>query len=268
MKYECINLHFIDKCNFKCRHCFVKKEGREISLNNLKIIIDKIKKYFDDNKIDGRINLAGGEPLLSKNIDEIIQYIHTQNIKVSIITNGYYLNEAFIEKHKDRLWCVGISVDSLKDNTNLLIGRCEGKKTLSIEKLIDICKLIKNHKIKLKINTCLTKMNVTEDFTCFLEQVRPDRFKVLEMLCDSKDFVNLQNVATAQQIQQFKDRHTKYITVVETKEELVNSYLIVDSEGNLTTNNLHKSKKSLLTDSLDNILTKLEIDSVTYKKRY
>lgn len=62
--YSCINLHFTDFCNFHCKHCFVKKENCELSFDELKITVDKIYKYFKDNGIKGRINLAGGEFLL------------------------------------------------------------------------------------------------------------------------------------------------------------------------------------------------------------
>ncbi len=75
MCFDCINLHFIDKCNYQCKHCFVKKEKNELSIDDIKLFVDKISDYFSKNKIkNGRINLAGGEPLLSDNINEIIDY--------------------------------------------------------------------------------------------------------------------------------------------------------------------------------------------------
>ena len=68
------NLHFVDLCNFSCKHCFVKKNGKELSLDNIKLIVDKLVKYQKDNNIKVRVNLAGGEPLLSNKIQEIIDY--------------------------------------------------------------------------------------------------------------------------------------------------------------------------------------------------
>ena len=69
-----INLHFTDVCNYICHHCFVKKQGKELSLEAIKTIIDKITNYSEENHLDTRINLAGGEPLVSKNIQAIIDY--------------------------------------------------------------------------------------------------------------------------------------------------------------------------------------------------
>ena len=39
MVFKCINFHFIDKCNYKCKHCFVKKEQNELSMNEIKIFL-------------------------------------------------------------------------------------------------------------------------------------------------------------------------------------------------------------------------------------
>ena len=98
---------------------------------------------FNDNEIKGRINLAGGEPLMSRNIDRLIDYIASKGIEVSIITNGYYLDDSFIERHKNQVSTIGISVDSLDYDTNVLIGRCFKANTLSKEQLIHICNSIK-----------------------------------------------------------------------------------------------------------------------------
>lgn len=111
--YSCINLHFTDFCNFHCKHCLVKKENCVLSFDELKVVVDKIYKYFNDNEIKGRINLAGGEHLMSRNIDRLIDYITSKGIEVSIITNGYYLDNSFIERHKNQISTIGISVDSL-----------------------------------------------------------------------------------------------------------------------------------------------------------
>jgi len=57
--------------------------------------------------------LVGGEPLLSKNIQMFIDYLFEINLEVSLITNGYYLDEKFISKNKNKLSMIGISIDSL-----------------------------------------------------------------------------------------------------------------------------------------------------------
>ena len=269
-KINVVNIHFLDSCNYICKHCFVKKEKNQLNFSQITQVVDKIKEYFDKEGIyDGRINLAGGEPLLSKDIDRIIDYIYDKGIKVSLITNGFYLSKEFIDKHANQLCCIGISVDSLDIETNKQIGRCQKDgKILDINQLIDICKYIKRFKTKLKINTCLSKLNYKEDFRGFLEEVKPDRYKVLQMLCDDYDVVNICNRISAEEMNLFIKKHKEFISVIETENELKRSYLIVDSKGNLAYNNSHNFTYSIFDNKISDILDKLHIDEEDFEKRY
>lgn len=270
MNYPCINLHFTDLCNFHCKHCFVKKRNCELSFHKLKIVIDKIYKYFNDNKIKGRINLAGGEPLMSKNIDRIIEYITSKNIEVSIITNGYYLDDSFIERHKNQISTIGISVDSLDYDTNVLIGRYFKANTLSKEQLIHICSSIKKAGIKLKINTCLSKLNIDENFNSFINEIKPDRYKILQMYCDDSNFENKNNMVTMDESKAFlsKINYDRKRIIFESADEMKNSYIIIDSQGNISTNNSHTSNFSIFDFDLKEAINLLNVDYLNYNKRY
>jgi radical S-adenosyl methionine domain-containing protein 2 len=105
-----INLHLLEKCNYRCKHCFARFDSYKLlSVQNWKRIIDNITEKTPVS----RFNLAGGEPLLYQGLDEIIEYINTKDIQVSLITNGYLLSEEHIHEFKGRLSMVGISIDAL-----------------------------------------------------------------------------------------------------------------------------------------------------------
>lgn len=245
-----INLHFTDFCNFRCKHCFVNKENKELSFENIKIIIDKIVQYKNLHNEEVRINLAGGEPLVSKNIQDIIDYICDSKLEVSIITNGYYLNKGFIENNKNKLSMIGISVDSLNDNTNIKIGRSCNNKLISENDLIDICKVIKENGIKLKINTCVTSLNCSENISSFLEKVKPDKTKVLRAFCDKNN--SQYNISD----DEWNNVKEKYKNVFfEDNDYMKSHYIIIDSSGNLSRNNLHIDNNSLLEKSLEECLS-------------
>ncbi len=265
--YSCVNLHFTDFCNYNCKHCFVKKENYELSFDELKLIVDIIYKYFRDNNINGRINLAGGEPLMSRNIDRLIDYIASKNIEVSIITNGYYLDDTFIDRHINQISTIGISVDSLNYDTNIKIGRCFKANVLSKEQLIHICNKIKASGIKLKINTCLSKLNVNEDFNEFINEVKPNRYKILQMNCDEFDVRNMDNVVSDDEAKSFLSR-IKYEYIYESKDDMRNSYIVIDSTGNISTNNSHASNISILNYDFEVAIKMLNIDYNNYIKRY
>lgn len=267
MVFTCINLHFTDFCNYKCKHCFVKKENYELTFEELKVVVDKVEKYFKSKNVIGRINIAGGEPLLSRNIDRLIEYIASKKIKISIITNGYYLNDSFIRKNKNHIETIGISVDSLDYDTNIMIGRCFNNNVLSEEKIIYLSKRIKDAGIKLKINTCVSKLNYKENFNDFINKIKPDRFKVLKMMCNSSNEVYNNNAISNDDIKKFLE-NINYDYVYESDEEMKNSYLIIDSKGNLSTNNLHLNNISIFDYDIDEVIDRININYENYIKRY
>ena len=246
------NLHFTDFCNFHCKHCFVKKNGKELSFEDIMIIGKKLADYKKKNNINVRVNLAGGEPLLSKNIQSIIDYLCSLELEVSIITNGYYITDDFIITNKNKLSMIGISVDSINHDTNIKIGRCCNNKTISKEQLIHICKFIKDNGIILKINTCVTSLNKDEDINELLNIVNPNRTKVLRAFCNELSIYNISN-------DDWSIIKTKYNNVIfEDNDFMRVSYLIIDSEGNLSKNNLHITDNSLLKNSIDECLENLK----------
>lgn len=181
-KINKINYHITNKCNYSCKYCFGKFNCKNPSLENAKHIIDNCNEYFISNNIaDKYINFAGGEPLTYKYLDDLIDYCVNLNIKVSIITNASLLSIEQINKWKNKVYCIGISIDSFNDDTNINIGRCHNNNVLSIEKLKIITDCIHKNNIKLKINTVVSKYNLNEDFKKYYLELSPYKIKFLKM---------------------------------------------------------------------------------------
>jgi len=146
-----INLHLLEKCNYHCKHCFARFDSRELlSVQDWKRIIDNITEKTHVS----RFNLAGGEPLLYHGLDEVIEYINTKDIQVSLITNGYLLSENRICGFKGMISMIGISIDALHAGLLQEMGRCtKRQEILSESRCIALCKSIKENDIQLKINT-------------------------------------------------------------------------------------------------------------------
>jgi len=77
------------KCNFRCRHCLVDENlgSKKISRSEIKLLISEINKHTPRTLV-----FTGGEPTLYVNeINAILSALDaTQEIKVRIITNGYF----------------------------------------------------------------------------------------------------------------------------------------------------------------------------------
>jgi radical S-adenosyl methionine domain-containing protein 2 len=241
-------------------------------MNQINSIVNNVKRYLVKNKIEsGRINLAGGEPLMVEGIQKIIDNISSKNIEVSLITNGSLLTKKFIGNNVGKVSMIGISIDSLNDKCNRLIGRCDKNGVIiPYNKLLTLCKNIKKMEIKLKINICVSKNNIKEDFTDFLNEVQPDRLKLLQMTIDKNvnDACSLQRI-TKQEFNQFSEKYDKFNPIKEISRKIKNAYLIIDSRGNIGTSNAHnKLQYNLLKDELNEVIDKIEINRDFYNDRY
>ena len=159
-KYK-INYHLTEHCNFNCKFCFAKYEKEKKTLEEQKKAIERIAQcdLFDS------INFAGGEPLIEKNISTLIKFAYEQGLKVSIITNGYFLSDKLLKEISPYLNMIGISVHSFDEYTKREIGSCTNTgHTLTNDKLIHICSEIKrlNPYCLLKINSVICAKNKDE----------------------------------------------------------------------------------------------------------
>jgi len=103
-------------CNFKCKFCNVWRnkcnKGRELTLHNIKSIIDQLDKAGIV-----WITFTGGEPLLKKNFHEIVKYCNEKGIITLMNENGSLLNHE-LPGLKDYLNTVSISLDSPNEKIN------------------------------------------------------------------------------------------------------------------------------------------------------
>ncbi|WP_297523373.1 radical SAM protein [uncultured Clostridium sp.] len=108
------------RCMYKCWHCsakrFIADENNckdEISTENMKKIINDLQ-----NLGVGIIGFTGGEPLLRKDLEEIISFVDQRSTSY-LFTNGFGLT---LEKAKGLkkagLFGVGISIDSITESVH------------------------------------------------------------------------------------------------------------------------------------------------------
>lgn len=258
-KFNVINFHVTEYCNYRCRFCFAQFMCKdEIKLDGAKRVVDNIFDYFTVNGItDGRINLAGGEPVLIKFFDELVDYINTKGIAVSIITNGSMLTPERVKRMRGKVSMLGLSIDSLDHETNLKIGRsCRGE-TLSPERVLEIVKAAKESGMRVKVNTVVSRLNADEDISALYDSGLIDRIKLLQMRVNK----GVNDIAEAWLLnkKEFTDyckRLEKYNVVEENDDALDASYIIINPEGNLLTNkgNSHRVLGSLLETPLGELI--------------
>ena len=97
-RFKKIYVEITNICNLNCSFCSKDYlEKKEMSLEEFKIIIEKIKPYTDYIYLHVK-----GEPLLHSKLNEILTICDNEGIKVNITTNGTLLKDRYevLNNHK------------------------------------------------------------------------------------------------------------------------------------------------------------------------
>ncbi len=159
---KAVQIKITNACNLSCIYCFERVNKRNIkfiSMEDLKIIINNLKKYNIK-----RIVITGGEPTLHPKFIEIINMLRSKfpSIEIRIQTNG--TNPQIIKKlKKDPKISIQVSLDHYKKEIH---EKLRGKNTY--EKVIKTIEVSKEKGFYLIVYSTLTKMNIV-DFNKFVE---------------------------------------------------------------------------------------------------
>ena len=141
-KIEYMRISVTDRCNLRCVYC-MPEEGIE-NISHEEILsydeIIRICKCIAKLGIK-KIKITGGEPLVRKDIIDLIKEIKEINgiDEVTITTNGVLLYEMADKLYEAGIDAVNISLDTLNKDKFLKITRRDKYENVSmaIDKLID-----------------------------------------------------------------------------------------------------------------------------------
>jgi radical SAM protein with 4Fe4S-binding SPASM domain len=119
-----LELQITNKCNLRCRHCYIGNGGAdELSLKS----IGDILKEFE--YMQGlRVLITGGEPLLHSRFEEINKILPDFSIRKVLFTNGILLSEKKLKNLKFNE--IQISIDGLEKSHDSLRGLGTFKKAM------------------------------------------------------------------------------------------------------------------------------------------
>lgn len=89
-------IQITEKCNMKCKHCFVSSSsrGREITYETIQTII---LPHLLKNKVN-KVTLTGGEPFVHNELLKIVRLLAENNIAISICTNASLITKEVVDE--------------------------------------------------------------------------------------------------------------------------------------------------------------------------
>ncbi len=155
-----LRISVTDRCNFRCSYCMPKEIFGDdyVFLPRDELLtfeeMERLAKIFESFGVR-KIRLTGGEPLMRRNIDELVKKLLTlDNIKdVGLTTNGVLLKQ-YGQKLKDAgLTRLNISLDALDEK---LFGNLNGRGIKS-SFILENIQFAQNLGFEVKVNMVVQK---------------------------------------------------------------------------------------------------------------
>ena len=128
-------------CDSTCIHCASAAEPSfpdEVDTEGAKQIIDRIYDFGASF-----LGVSGGEPLLRKDLFEVVSYAKKIGLNISLITDGRHLDEKAFESIVKNEVRVSVSIDGAEGTNDVIRGKgayakaVSAMEKLSREKLLD-----------------------------------------------------------------------------------------------------------------------------------
>ena len=168
MKRKAAYLQIIRKCNNECVFCSNPQFEKEIGLKEAIAEIEKLKKEGVNE-----IFLTGGEPTISKDLFQIIQFLKRSKIEPRLITNGVELSSLSMVKKLRQEGLRSIYV-SLHAHDEAIADKLAQRKGHFKQAIMGI-KNVLGLDIQVNINCTINAMNYGSlpDFVSFINTVFP-----------------------------------------------------------------------------------------------
>lgn len=169
-----LRISVTEKCNFRCTYCMPEKGIPLLPKSHLmtKDEIIQIAQYFVDKGVN-KIRITGGEPLVRKDLPEILKELAQLNIELAITSNGVLIDQ-YIQLFKEiGLKKINISLDTLNAEKNFKITRRK-----DFEKVVSNINLLLKEGFELKINAVLMKGTNDDELIDFIEQTKEQAINI------------------------------------------------------------------------------------------
>lgn len=264
--FETVSFHIVKPCNMACKFCYATFNDmhvKQINIHDVTAIIGKLAAAGVK-----KITFAGGEPMLYKHIKAAIWFAKDCGLNTCIVTNGSLLKEEWLDEMRPCLDWVGLSIDSVNEDTNIKTGRAAKG---AVPDYFELVSLIRFYGYKLKINTVVNAYNWTENMRNFIKFAKPERWKIFQALRvegQNDDYWN-QIKVTSWEFISYINLHSDLNPIVENNAAMTGSYLLIDPQGRLFENSAgrHTYSDPVQDFLLSHCLSQIKLNRKMFIKR-
>ena len=274
-----VNYHLWKPCNMACKFCFATFQDINPSIlpkghlgrdDSLSVVESLAGAGFR------KINFAGGEPTLCPWLPDLITRAKELNFTTSVVTNGSRISAEWLNDVAESLDWSGLSIDSVSQYTLSRIGRATRSGPMSAYDYLHVIDILKQHHIRVKINTVVSQDNLRESLADFIIQARPERWKLLQVLpVQGQNDADIdQCLVTSEEFDHFVQAN-RYVedygiaVVPESNDMMTGSYVMVDPAGRFFDNvtGVHTYSRPMLEVGVREALQDVSVDAGKFLSR-
>ena len=274
-----VNYHLWKACNMSCGFCFATFDDLEKDIlpkghlkreDSFSLVKSLASAGFE------KINFAGGEPTLCRWLPDLIILAKELGLTTSIVTNGSRITREWMGSVNESLDWTAVSIDSINSRTLKGMGRITQSGPMSESDYLEVIDLLRQHDVRIKVNTVITRNNLNEDLTDFIAKAHPERWKLFQVLP-----VKGQNDVAIDSCVVSNDEFERYVedsrrveaygikVVPESNELMTGSYAMVDPAGRFFDNvsGTHTYSSPILEVGVDVAFREVSVDSQKFLAR-
>ncbi len=115
-----VQIHPTRKCNLSCLHCYSQSSPRERGALEIDLLCEAVSAAAAEGY--NTVSLSGGEPLLYAPLRELLQHARVCGMRTTVTTNGMLLTARNIERLRDTVDVLAISIDGVPASHNRMRG--------------------------------------------------------------------------------------------------------------------------------------------------
>ena len=161
-KYCCWVLNY--RCMFRCKMCNIwntdVQQGQETTLAQKKQLVRSLRGLVDPHF---EFHLSGGEPLMTEDILDLVNFISKEGYRTNLVTNGFLIDEEMAKNIvNSNLDTLTISLDGIMRETHDFIRGIKGSYDRLMQAIDYLDKFRKDKKQKISILTIIMERNLDE----------------------------------------------------------------------------------------------------------
>ena len=193
-----------------------------------------------------------------------------------MVTNGSCITEEWLDRTAGCLDWAALSVDTLDPGKLKSIGRTTRNGPMSEMDYLRVVEKLREAGVRLKINTVVTRKNCDEDLGGFTAQVKPERWKLFQVLPigGQNDGLVDSLLVTQDEFDQYVARN-RYVeslgitVVAENNDLMTGSYVMVDPAGRFFDNvaGSHLYSRPINEVGVESALREVSVDPHKFRSR-